>query len=166
MPGYERAGKEDFSFPKRMRLRRRAEFTRLSRKGKRKSSPHFLLLFQRNDLGYNRLGITVSRRIGNAVRRNRLKRRIREFFRTHQARFPQGRDMNFIARKGAADLSWEALLQELHTLTLPRKRCPVCDDRVLYHPPKRREGTGEEPPSKLREEETSPCRESSSRTRS
>ncbi|RME44175.1 MAG: ribonuclease P protein component [Deltaproteobacteria bacterium] len=135
MPGHERPGKEDFSFPKRMRLRRRAEFTRLSRRGKRKSSPHFLLLFARNDLGYNRLGITVSRRIGNAVRRNRLKRRIREFFRTHQARFPQGRDMNFIARKGAADLSWEALLQELHALTMPRRRCPICHNRGTPAPP-------------------------------
>lgn len=62
----------------------------------------------------SRLGITVSRRVGNAVVRNRLKRRVRECYRLKlRAMLPAGVAMVVIARKGAGELGWMALRTEL-----------------------------------------------------
>jgi ribonuclease P protein component len=52
-----------------------------------------------------RLGVTVSRRVGNAVNRNRVKRRIREWFREARHELAPGTDLVVIARNGAAELS-------------------------------------------------------------
>lgn len=51
-----------------------------------------------------RIGLTVSRRVGNAVLRNRIKRRVREWFRMHREELPRGVDLVVIARRGAAEL--------------------------------------------------------------
>ncbi len=60
-----------------------------------------------------RLGVTVSRRVGNAVVRNRLKRRIREWFRRKRRALPEGLDLVVIGRRGAVGLSSEELCQQL-----------------------------------------------------
>lgn len=52
-----------------------------------------------------RLGITVSRKVGNAVARNRVKRRVREWFRRQRFRIAAGSELVVIGRRGAADLS-------------------------------------------------------------
>lgn len=65
---------------------RRADFLRATRQGRRFSTEYFLLyLFDRKDSGPVRLGITVTRKVGNAVRRNRIKRLVREWYRHMQA---------------------------------------------------------------------------------
>jgi len=61
-------------------LRSKADFKAM-RKGKRFNSGSIRLVFQTNGLGYGRLGLAVSRKYGNAVQRNRLKRKIRDIFR-------------------------------------------------------------------------------------
>ena len=60
-----------------------------------------------------RLGVTVSRRVGGSVARNRVKRRIREWFRRTSLDVPAGRDVLVIARPGAAELSAAASVGQL-----------------------------------------------------
>jgi len=60
-----------------------------------------------------RLGLTVSRRVGGAVVRNRVKRRIREWFRTHRELFPRGKDCVIIARPAAAGIDHREVDREL-----------------------------------------------------
>ena len=53
-----------------------------------------------NNLSYSRLGLSVGKRVGNAVKRNRIKRLTRELFRKNKEKFPRGYDIVFIPRKG------------------------------------------------------------------
>ena len=62
------------------------------------------------------LGSTISKKVGNAVLRNRLKRRIKAWCITNTATLPQDRKLNIIARRGAAQLSWDELSTELLAL--------------------------------------------------
>lgn len=61
------------------------------------------------------LGITIGRKIGKACRRNRLKRRIKSWFRIQRG-LPDGFRVNLIARPGAGDLSWPQLCLQLQEL--------------------------------------------------
>ncbi|MGH7923219.1 MAG: ribonuclease P protein component [Candidatus Binatus sp.] len=104
------------SFAAADRLHRSAEFLRLQRNGVRFQSPHFVLYAGtlENEPGRSRLGVTVSRRIGNAVMRNRVKRRVREIFRKEmRAQIPAGTSIVVIARSGAATLESAAISDEL-----------------------------------------------------
>jgi ribonuclease P protein component len=87
-------------FPKRVRLLRAADFERVFTARNSVSNPAFTLHGVGNDVGYPRIGITVSRRVGNAVERNRWKRRVRESFRLSQAELPS-LDFVLIARAPA-----------------------------------------------------------------
>jgi ribonuclease P protein component len=62
------------------------------------------------------VGITISGKVSKAVWRNRLKRRIRAWFREHYTELPQGYKMNIIARKGSAELTWQELGTQLHSI--------------------------------------------------
>jgi ribonuclease P protein component len=110
--GLSRGGE---SFPKRARLTKRSEFLTLSRQGSRIHAVHFVILSKANDTGQNRLGITVTTRVGNAVVRNRIKRLVREFFRREKGRIPQAQDIVVIARRGAEKLSLSEVSGELRT---------------------------------------------------
>jgi ribonuclease P protein component len=105
-----------FSFAKAHRIRKRKDFVRISVSGKKVSDRHFVVLFAAAPAGDSRLGITVSRKVGGAVTRNRIKRRVREFFRHHRHRMPRPMDLNVIARKEAASLSSPETLRALERL--------------------------------------------------
>ena len=64
----------------------------------------------------SRLGVTVARKVGNAVCRNRFKRRVRAWFRVHRAQLATPLDLVVIARKPAAGLSYAELDAELRDL--------------------------------------------------
>ncbi len=101
-------------------MHRSAEFLRLQRKGVRVQSGHFVLYAgMLGDKTRRRLGITVSRRIGNAIVRNRLKRRVRECFRIRlRNQLPDGTAMVVIALAGSGDLEAPAINAELAAATL------------------------------------------------
>ena len=63
-----------------------------------------------------KLGLAVSRQVGNAVARNRVKRQVREWFRRSRRALPEGTDWVVIARKGAAALTGPAVASELERL--------------------------------------------------
>ncbi|SJZ38847.1 ribonuclease P protein component [Trichlorobacter thiogenes] len=100
------------SFPKQYRLLSRSEYLRLSDSKTVVSGRSFLVVWRENGYEYPRLGITASRKTGNAVVRNRLKRHIREFFRHHCSLLP-GVDLNVIVRRQAAEKSVAVLSSEL-----------------------------------------------------
>lgn len=64
-----------------------------------------MVLYTPGAFAWSRLGITVSRRVGNAVERNRLKRIIREWFRLNKRAVTASLDINIIAKKSAAELT-------------------------------------------------------------
>jgi ribonuclease P protein component len=101
-------------FPKSARLRKRPEFLRLSRTGRKVHSAHFVIVSGTNERGETRLGITVSSKVGNAVVRNRIKRSIREFFRRRRHELNLGKDILVIARKSAADLPSDRIAAEMN----------------------------------------------------
>ena len=68
------------------------EFRRMYAKGKSGVSSCLVVYYRKNRLGHNRLGVTVSTKLGHAVVRNRVRRRIREIFRLSQGKMKQGYD--------------------------------------------------------------------------
>ena len=102
-----------FKFPKNEKILNRADFVKLNRSGKRLYTKHFTLITKQNGQGVTRLGVTVSKKIGNAVKRNRVKRLIREFFRLNKTLFPQEHDIVIIAKKNASHLDFWKIKEEL-----------------------------------------------------
>lgn len=98
-------------FPKAARIRRRREFLSLGRTGERRRTESFIFLSQAT-AGLPRLGLTVSRKVGSAVVRNRLKRRVREVFRRHPDRPRFHNDVVAIAKVGAGALTLDDVGRE------------------------------------------------------
>jgi ribonuclease P protein component len=98
------------------RLLRSADFDRTLRSGRRAASAYAALFVSDNELGRPRVGLAVSRKLGNAVVRNRIKRRLRELVRPLIARTEGGRDVVIVARARAADAEFVRLRQEIEML--------------------------------------------------
>ena len=79
-------------------LKQNHEFRRLYNKGKSAVSPYFVIYCRRTGRPENRLGITTGVKLGNAVKRNRARRRIRALYRTHEEKLLPGYDIVIVAR--------------------------------------------------------------------
>lgn len=109
----EKKGKEQ-SFPKTARLRKSSEFHAVQQKAQRVYCKHFLLLITKGQTPSSRLGITVTRKINKrAVIRNKIKRRLRDIFRRNRHLLRENFDLIIIARKNAADLTYQGTLEEI-----------------------------------------------------
>lgn len=104
-------------------LKKNHEFRRLYNKGKCAVSPYFAVYCRKNRMELSRLGITTGVKLGNAVKRNRVRRRIRELYRLSEERILPGYDIVVVARTRAvfaryADLerSFRQLFQKLGLL--------------------------------------------------
>lgn len=101
----------DQGFPRSLRLRRTADFKRVQSTGRRRGSRHLIVVWHEKE-GDARFGLAVSRKVGNAVVRNRVKRWLRESIR-RQRHGLTGVDVVFIARRQAAEAGLERLYDEV-----------------------------------------------------
>ena len=85
------------------------EFRRIYRKGKSAVSPQLVIYCQRNRRGHSRLGVSVSTKLGCAVVRNRVRRRIREIDRLNKAKMLPGYDLIVVARVRAVETDYQKL---------------------------------------------------------
>ncbi len=99
--------------PAAARVRKRREFLEIQRVGRRLPTRHFLVVALEGGLGGARLGITVTRKIGCAVERNRVKRSVREAFRRSRQIVADGVSLVVIARAGAPALDATRVAGEL-----------------------------------------------------
>ena len=95
------------------RIRRRSEYQKIQKRGRRFHTRHFIILVLPNETGLRRIGVTVTKKVSSAVGRNRVKRLVREVFRRNRIVFPEGSDVVLIARDGAAALSYAEVLDEV-----------------------------------------------------
>jgi ribonuclease P protein component len=91
----------DNRFPRNCRLRSSADFARVYERNAYAADSTLVVQGCRNQTDTARIGLSVSRRVGNAVVRNRWKRLVREAFRLNRTRLPRGIDLVVRPRKGA-----------------------------------------------------------------
>ncbi len=95
-----------FSFKKKDRILKRRDFLILSASGEKVYNRHFIALFYPSETEITRLGITITKKVGKAVKRNRLKRLIREYFRLNKHIILYKADISIIVKKTACDLKY------------------------------------------------------------
>lgn len=84
-------------------LKKNQQFQHVYRGGTSKVNRCFVMIIKENDLPFNRVGISVSKKVGNSVVRHRVTRVIREVFRLHWDEMKQGYDIIVVARSAAKD---------------------------------------------------------------
>lgn len=136
----EKAARE--GFPRRLRLRRRRDFLSIQRRGAR-GSTDALVVIGRRARGEGRVGFTVSKKVGKAHARNRVKRRLRHILRTNKQLFAR-RDLIVVVQPRAVELSFDALKAALFEAV---RRMEQALEKQGDHAPKKRRGKrGRKPP--------------------
>ena len=100
-------------FPWRYRIVRASDYQSIYGTGQKVHAERFVLYGRENSLDHSRLGMTVSRRVGKAVVRNRVKRLLREIFRKSADHIPNHFDFVVNAKRGCATADYRALRAEL-----------------------------------------------------
>lgn len=105
-----------YSFSKQERLTKNKEFRCIFREGKSFSNHNLVIyIYQRSpeEGRQARLGLVLNRKLGKAVKRNKLKRRLREFFRLHKHLFKPGLDIIFLPRNQAINCDYQELKESI-----------------------------------------------------
>ena len=85
------------------------DFRRIYRRGKSVVTPYLVLYCQKNNRGKTRLGVTVSTKLGKAVIRNRVRRRLREIWRLHRSDMHAGWDIILVARGQSVSAAYQKM---------------------------------------------------------
>jgi len=105
-----------FSFTKADRILKRGEYLALSKSGKKVQSTEFIAYFLPARHSHSRLGVTVTKKVGQAVERNRIKRIVREFFRINRHCLSGRWDINIIAKRQSAGIRSEKAYRSLQKI--------------------------------------------------
>ncbi len=103
-------------------LRSNEDFKEIYRTGKSYANKYLIMYVKRNDTGRNRIGISVSKKVGNSVIRHRITRLIRESYRLSEDSFLSGLDIIVVARAGAKGRNYSEIesallhLRKLHKI--------------------------------------------------
>ncbi|MGC9976101.1 MAG: ribonuclease P protein component [Syntrophales bacterium] len=100
-------------FGKQVRISKKRDYLTVYQHGVRSHSEHFTIVVCKNEMGISRLGITVSKKVGSAVERNRIKRLVREFFRLNSSRVSTPQDVVIIAKRNITKLAYQDVCTEL-----------------------------------------------------
>jgi ribonuclease P protein component len=100
----------------RERIRKQNDFTALYRKGKRYKGRYFTLINYPNELGFSRFAVVASKKTGSAVKRNRIKRRMRTLFRRNKKHLIIPMDLIVIANTELSSAPWKDLEEEYLTV--------------------------------------------------
>lgn len=95
------------------RLRSNAQFSDVYRTHRSFADDYFVMYVRENGESFNRVGVSVSKKIGNSVVRHRVKRLAKEAFRNSENMFNSGLDIVFVARSNAASMSYEETVKSL-----------------------------------------------------
>lgn len=98
-----------FSVP----LNKNYEFRRVYSSGKSSATPLIAVYYKKNRTGHNRLGLTVGKKVGNAVIRNRVRRKLKEIYRLHETEIKAGFDIVIVARVKSQNAKYAALESDM-----------------------------------------------------
>ena len=105
-----------FSFTRADRILKRSEFVHLSKTGKKLQDRYLVITFSPGRRDNSRLGVTVTKKVGSSVKRNRIKRLSREYFRLNRHHLKGQWDINIIAKKQIAGLRSDRIFASLDNL--------------------------------------------------
>ncbi len=91
------------------RLRKKKDFSYLYKKGKRFRGKNFILIYLSNELGYSRVAIVASKKLGNAVQRNKIKRKFRTLYRRNKELLTTPLDLIIIPHREIHEAQWQIL---------------------------------------------------------
>ena len=94
-------------------LRKNTQFQFVYKNGKSYANKYMVMYVKKNGLDINRLGISVSKKVGNSVVRHRVKRLIKESYRLHENVFNSGLDIVIVGRPSAATVGYEEVEEAL-----------------------------------------------------
>jgi len=106
----------DAAMNKLLKLRKHFEFKKVYNTGKVYANDLLVLYIVNNGLEYNRVGFTVSKKVGKSVVRNRVRRKIRECYRLNSGNLKTGYNMVFISRVKAKDASYQEIEKAMISL--------------------------------------------------
>ncbi|HHY41697.1 MAG TPA: ribonuclease P protein component [Thermoanaerobacterales bacterium] len=115
---------------KSLRLTKNYEFIKVYKTGRRLSSLFFTMYIKKNELNFSRLGVSVSKKVGKSVVRNKIKRRIKEIVRLNYDYIKQGYDIVVSAKPSSVQLDFKAMEKELIRLM---KRGRIYSVKKVYN---------------------------------
>ncbi len=105
-----------YAFPKSKRILKTSDYRKTYEEGERLSNREFLLFFRKGTQVHTRLGISVTKALGKAVKRNYYKRVLREVLRTHYNEFVPGKDIVVVAKKEILNQPFSKIQESLLSL--------------------------------------------------